>query len=97
MDFGSKIRLVRQSKGYSLRKLGELTGVSYAYLSQLERGQGSRPSVPFLEKLADALGLNKDRVILEAGRVPVWIAELLKNHPRECLQELEILKLRVED
>lgn len=36
---GTAIRTMRQGAGLSLRTLAEMSGTSYAYLSQVERGQ----------------------------------------------------------
>ena len=51
---GQKIREYRQRRGISLRELGENTGLTAAFLSQLENDQTS-PSINSLQKIATAL------------------------------------------
>ncbi|MEH7500495.1 helix-turn-helix domain-containing protein [Neobacillus drentensis] len=49
---GQKIKRLRQQKGYSITELGRLADVSKSYLSQLERGIQTNPSLQFLVKVA---------------------------------------------
>jgi transcriptional regulator with XRE-family HTH domain len=58
-DLGSFIRLERQLADLSLRRLAEMTNVSNAYLSQIERGM-HQPSLRILRAIADALDLSAD-------------------------------------
>jgi XRE family transcriptional regulator, regulator of sulfur utilization len=62
MNLGDRLREARQSRGWSLRALGEKTGFSASFLSQVELGQSS-PSLGSLEKIATALGLSLSEVI----------------------------------
>src|SRR5690348_14611225 len=52
---GQKIKRLRQQKGYSITELGRLADVSKSYLSQLERGLQTNPSLQFLVKVAEPL------------------------------------------
>lgn len=49
-----KLKQLRQSKGFSLEKTAEVTGVSKAMLGQIERG-ASNPTVSILWKIANGL------------------------------------------
>lgn len=49
---GQKIKRLRQAKGYSITELGRLAEVSKSYLSQLERGMQTNPSLQFLIKVS---------------------------------------------
>src|SRR4030067_3148276 len=53
---GEKVKALREQKGLSLRELADLTGVSAAFLSQLENHLVS-PSLGTMIKLAKALGV----------------------------------------
>ena len=44
---GQNIRFQRTGRGWSLNELAELSGVSKAYLSDLENGRGGRPNIQF--------------------------------------------------
>jgi XRE family transcriptional regulator, master regulator for biofilm formation len=52
---GQRIKRLRQQKGYSITELGRLADVSKSYLSQLERGLQTNPSLQFLVKVAAPL------------------------------------------
>ena len=57
MRFGEKIVHLREAKGWSTGKLCEESGVSRAYLWQLETGGKDNPSFEVLDKLARVLGV----------------------------------------
>jgi transcriptional regulator with XRE-family HTH domain len=65
-DLGDFIRIQRQLSHLSLRRLAELSDVSNAYLSQLERGL-YRPSAQVLKNLAGALELSAEELYRRAG------------------------------
>jgi transcriptional regulator with XRE-family HTH domain len=76
-QIGDRLRSARQSMSLSLRALGELTGFSASFLSQVELGQ-TMPSLGSLQRIAEALGLtvayllaqdsSASAVIRKAGR-----------------------------
>jgi len=51
------IKALRQAKGLSQRALAARVGVTAAYITMLERGKKTNPSLPTLRKLAKALGV----------------------------------------
>lgn len=55
---GSWIRQIRMAKGYSLKELERITGVTASYIHRIETGTRKTPSVEYLEKLAVGLGVN---------------------------------------
>jgi hypothetical protein len=63
---GSFIRSQRKLANLSLRQLAELTSLSNAYLSQLERGM-HQPSVRVLQLLSGALDVSTDMLLTQAG------------------------------
>jgi len=63
---GSLLRSQRAAAELSLRELAELTNVSNAYLSQLERGQ-HEPSLSVLRSIASALGVPLESLLMRAG------------------------------
>lgn len=54
-DIGAMIKDIRTRRGLSIRALGELSGVQFANIGKLERGEYN-PSVNILNKLLLALG-----------------------------------------
>jgi transcriptional regulator with XRE-family HTH domain len=63
---GEFIRLQRGLARLSLRQLAELSDVSNAYLSQVERGL-YRPSAQVLKGIADALHISVEALYERAG------------------------------
>jgi transcriptional regulator with XRE-family HTH domain len=68
-QLGEYIRLQRQMADLSLRGMADLTKVSNAYLSQIERGL-HQPSLRVLQAIAEALNIPADTLLAEAGLVP---------------------------
>jgi transcriptional regulator with XRE-family HTH domain len=65
-DLGDFIRIQRQLSQLSLRQLADLSDISNAYLSQLERGL-YQPSAQVLKSLAGALELSAEELYRRAG------------------------------
>ncbi len=65
-QLGKYIRLQRQMADLSLRGMADLTKVSNAYLSQVERGL-HQPSLRVLQAIAKALDIPPDTLLAEAG------------------------------
>lgn len=57
-DVGLYLKQLRKEKGYSLKKLAELADISQSYVFRIENGERSTPSVPILNKILCALGVN---------------------------------------
>lgn len=67
--FGEHIRKKREAMGLSTRKLGEICGLSYSYIAQLERGSDKTgktifPTIQTLSKLASGLGVPLSELVL---------------------------------
>lgn len=62
----------RAAAGLTLREVQRLTGISNAYLSQLENGHTLNPSPRLLEKLADAFGCSYSELMEAAGYKSPW-------------------------
>jgi len=67
---GEFIRAQRQLAKLSLREMAELTSVSNAYLSQIERGL-HQPSLKVLRAIAGALHLSTEQLLAQGG----WMRE----------------------
>jgi XRE family transcriptional regulator, master regulator for biofilm formation len=63
---GKRIKRLRQQKGYSITELGRLADVSKSYLSQLERGLQTNPSLHFLIKVSKPLDTSIDFLLQES-------------------------------
>ncbi len=61
-ELGRLAKRTRRAQGLSLRKLDELTGTSYGWLSRLEKGQMTAPAPSKLTKVAEVLGIPPERI-----------------------------------
>lgn len=66
-EFGEYLKKARQAKGLSLRAVEEVTGVSNAYLSQLEQGKIRQPSPVILHKLSQLYELSYADIMRSVG------------------------------
>lgn len=67
INFGSYLKEIRISKKYSIRKLELKTGISNAYLSQLENGKRGIPSIQVLKQISVALEVPFQTLLDKAG------------------------------
>ncbi len=67
MALGEYLRQAREGKALSLRAVEELTGISNAFLSQLESGKVKQPSPMKLHKLASVYGVEYETLMEVAG------------------------------
>ena len=65
-NLGAFIRNQRKLANLSLRQMAQLTDVSNAYLSQIERGL-HEPSVRVVRSIANALGVSTETLLNVAG------------------------------
>ena len=66
---GSGLRSAREARNLSLRQVEEATGISNAYLSQLENDKVKKPSPHFLHKLAALYDVPYDLLMEYAGYI----------------------------
>ncbi|TBL81357.1 helix-turn-helix domain-containing protein [Paenibacillus thalictri] len=67
MDFYGKLKDYRKLKGYTIRELSDRSGVSAAYISQLENGNRGVPSPDVLQKLSEGLNIPYPELMQLAG------------------------------
>lgn len=60
---GERIQGLRKKKGLSLTQLSENAGVAKSYLSTIERGIQTNPSIQFLEKVGIILGVSVEQIL----------------------------------
>jgi transcriptional regulator with XRE-family HTH domain len=63
---GQRLKQRRLDRGWSLRELADMTGLSYTHLAKLERDDVPHPGYRTIEKLADTLGYTKERLMGES-------------------------------
>lgn len=67
MDFYEQLRDMRKMKGFTIRELADRSGVSAAYISQLENGNRGVPSPDVLMKLSEGLNMPYTELMQIAG------------------------------
>lgn len=67
---GSKLKQLRQHHKLPVRKLAELLGVSYSYLSEIESGK-KYPSLELLIALAEFYSVSLDDLLLDCNEINV--------------------------
>jgi transcriptional regulator with XRE-family HTH domain len=67
---GHAIRFLRQGKGWGLAELSSRSGVSKAYISDLENGVAGKPNVQYLYSIAVALDVTLDQLVNGAVEEP---------------------------
>jgi transcriptional regulator with XRE-family HTH domain len=57
VTLGTRLKRLREERGWSQAQLAERVGLTQAYIALLETGKRKRPSRPAIKVLADALGV----------------------------------------
>lgn len=81
VEFGRKIRLTREALGLTIRELGNLTDISSGYLAPVERGDFGPPSEKKIVRIARALAIDQDELVLLAGKMPTRFREAFCRNP----------------
>jgi len=77
-DFGSELKTLRKERRITQRDLADKVKVDFTYISKMENGQlKNSPSVETITKIAKALDVDADKLILLAKKVPETIRETI--------------------
>lgn len=86
---GEEIRSRRLGKGWSLSDLAEHSGVSKAYISDLENGNAGKPNVQYVYAIAVALDVTLDELLGNAAPSSVRRTARKKEDLPQGLLELQ--------
>lgn len=70
------IKLVKDAlerERYSARELALKIGIAPSYITRVLAGERNPPSSEIIEEMAKVLKINPDRLLIEAGRLPVFL------------------------
>ncbi len=67
LDFSSYLKETIKKRGYSYRKLGELSGVNHSYISKICAGTSGTPTPDILRKLSFPLCIPYEELLRAAG------------------------------
>jgi HTH-type transcriptional regulator, competence development regulator len=88
-EFGELLKTLRKEKRMSQRKLGELAGIDFTYISKIENGTQAPPSEDVIRKIAELLEVDAHKLILSANKIPSDYQEsILRNKDVEALHVL---------
>jgi putative DNA methylase len=90
MDIAAFLQSRREQLGLSLRSVAAQCSVDAAYLSRVEAG-AAPPSAALLPKLAEALSVPVNELMLLAGRVPERLHALVAREPHRVASALSEL------
>ncbi|SDO29080.1 Transcriptional regulator, contains XRE-family HTH domain [Paenibacillus sp. yr247] len=95
MYFYDKLKDMRKLKGFTIRELADRSGVSAAYISQLENGNRGIPSPEVLMKLSEGLNTSYSELMDIAGYLePSQSVQKFQSNPvnlRRFLRENELM------
>jgi transcriptional regulator with XRE-family HTH domain len=82
--FGQLIRELRinHQEYNSLREFARKVGLSPAYLSRIENEKEPPPSEAIIERMAEALGIDKYELFSRAGKIPTEFLETFQKNPK---------------
>lgn len=84
MQFGSRVRELREGRSLTQKELADNLGVSTSYISKVENERlhfGDYPSEKFIHKLADELDADESELLLLTDRVPEHIRAQIRQRP----------------
>ena len=84
MGIGEKLKKTRNKRKLSLRELGEMTGLSASFISQVEQEKAS-PSIETLKKIANFLGVKVSYLIEEETEN----SDLVKQKERQYVESID--------
>lgn len=88
MNFGNFIKSMREKKGLKMREVERRSGISQAYISQIENGKRSVPKPEIIKKLAKGLDEDYSYLMYQAGYINGNIAGELTEQQQKVLKML---------
>lgn len=96
---GEYVRQAREAAGHSQRQLAKLAGVQHTYLARIENGTLASPQPEYLQRIADALGIDVTSLFVFLGVRPK-LPEMRSYFRRKLgvnADEAEVLAQLIED
>ena len=84
MEFGAKLKALREQAGMSQNALARASGLNPASINRLESGERSPSNRTVVEQICDALGLSateRDNLLASAGHLPDVYARVPPSDP----------------
>ena len=84
MQFGERVRELREQFGVTQKELALRLGVSASYVNKVEKNRlsfGDYPAAKFIHRLAEELEADEDELLLLADKVPEGIRKRIQERP----------------
>lgn len=81
---GERIKTLRNEQELTISELAERAGVAKSYLSSIERNKQTNPSIQFIEKISEALGVSVNDILYDSDEIEI---EDLDNEWLEIVME----------
>ena len=91
--FVFNIKNIRKNKGISLKKLHEMTGISRAYLFDLENNRKFNPTLFILKKIAEELEVNIKDLFYSSNDIDDLKEEMYRRIDIYGLDSKEVLEV----
>lgn len=62
-SISSVLRLLRISNDLSIKQLSEQTGISISYITEIEKGVRTKPSIDIIDRYSKALNVSKKTIM----------------------------------
>jgi len=89
-SFSDYIRRLRKDRKYTLKEVAKMAGMSFSYISRLEKGERKGPTFAIIEKLANVYNVPVETLLEVAGkeeRKDAKLEELIYAYPVEIKGE----------
>ena len=91
--FVFNIRNIRKSKKISLRKLSDMTGISRAYLYDLESNRRFNPTLFILQKIAEVLEVDIKELFYSLNEIDDLKEEMYRRIDKFGIRSKEVLEI----
>lgn len=85
IGFGSHLKTLRKERRMTQQQLADAVGIDFTYLSKVENSRVDPPSEETIRKLAKALQVDADDLILRSGKVDPNLKEAAAAEPQLAL------------
>lgn len=81
ITFGRMLREKRRAAGLSQRKLADVVGVDFSYISKLENNRLPPPSGATIMRLAEAIAAPPEELLAAAKKIPGALGDEMTSEP----------------
>jgi transcriptional regulator with XRE-family HTH domain len=99
VSFGGILREKRRAAGMSQRRLADLAGLDFSYISKLENNRLAAPAAETVLRLAELLGCPAEELLAAANKLPSDVGQNLSGNPSAVrfLREASALGLSTDE